>query len=974
MSENESIWKRLTRLFRSGPVVRHKVSAGEKMNEPQGTARAYKRELSSLYVNSLASYGQYERLARYCLDGDTLVYTTKGPKKIKELASSNESFYIFSYDKEKNAVVPALAEKAFFTKNAETVKIVFDEKYELICTADHPIMLRDGSYCEAGKLVPGTSCMPFSVKNFYDGSYNHINTKNQGWKSEHVLVAETFQKRVLASNEVVYHVDLNPKNNDPDNLRFMTRSEHSSYHAMLNNSERRWTPEARVKMSEFMKEFNKTLWTEEKRKTASEKQKENFKSQERRTKLSNSIKKTWKENREVYDKTVEAFQQHWKGKKRDEKFKEARRRENNSVFRKDLTVAAIEYAAVKTDFINKKVCEELNCQNKILLRRIREAGFSSWKSFTEDLKKKKEAGLFNHKVTSVNVFEKRDVYDLTTNDYHNFAICASHDGLTNTTKGLVFVHNCDYSEMEMTPEIASALNIYADEATCKNEQNETIKITSSNAAIKQILEELFHDVLDIEFNLWSWTRNLCKYGDFCLFVDASQENGILNLLPIPINEIEREEGYDKNDPFAVRFRWLTQGNMILQNWQIIHMRLLGNDTFLPYGQSMIEPARRIWRQLILIEDAMLVYRIVRSPERRMFKIPVGNIPAEEVDRYMEEIQTKLKRNTIVDSQTGRVDLRYNPLSVDEDYFLPYRGTEGPTIETLPGGAFTGDIEDVQYIQNKMFSALHVPKAYLGYEQDIGSKATLAQQDVRFAKTIERIQKIIVAELNKIAIIHLALLGYTGEQLVNFKIEMASPSTIAEQQKLELWRMRFEIAGMAQEGVFDRGTIYEEIFQRNDKQIAKIVEGKRLDALEDIALEKIKTQATEQEMPPEGGETQLPGAEELPKTLGGEPEETTPENIQREINNPGSKGNDAIIATDKGKDLFSTGENQHSLVFGTEKQTASDPFDKRAAKRLVSKPFSETIEENWIKRSLAACENLDEQLKDIKILYDRKKKQ
>ena len=165
----------------------------------------------------------------------------------------------------------------------------------------------------------------------------------------------------------------------------------------------------------------------------------------------------------------------------------------------------------------------------------------------------------------------------------------------------------DYSEMEFTPEIASALDIYADETTAYNENSEILNIESSNEEIKQILETLFFEILNIEFNVWSWTRNLCKYGDFVLFVDASDSNGILNLLPIPINEIEREEGYDKADPFAVRFRWLTQGNMILENWQIVHFRLLGNDNFLPYGSSVIEPARRIWRQLILIEDAMLVY-------------------------------------------------------------------------------------------------------------------------------------------------------------------------------------------------------------------------------------------------------------------------------------------------------------------------------------------------------------------------------
>lgn len=422
----------------------------------------------------------------------------------------------------------------------------------------------------------------------------------------------------------------------------------------------------------------------------------------------------------------------------------------------------------------------------------------------------------------------------------------------------------DYSEMEFTPEIASALDIYADEVTAKNEHGEVLKIITKDDEIKQVLETLFYDVLNIEFNIWSWTRNLVKYGDFILFVDANEGNGILNMLPIPINEIEREEGYDKKDPFAVRFRWLTQGNMILENWQVVHIRLLGNDNFLPYGSSMIEPARRIWRQLILIEDAMLVYRIVRSPERRVFKVDVGNIPPDQVPMYIDQVKGAMKRQQITDPSTGRVDLRYNPLSVDEDYFIPVRGDKSSDISTLAGGQFTGDIDDVQYIQNKMFGALKIPKAYLSYEAELGSKATLSQQDVRFSRTIDRVQKIMVSELNKIAIIHLFLLGYKGEDLVNFELKLANSSIIAEQQYLENWRTKLEIAGSAQEGVFDREFIWKNIFKLSDEEIDRIREGKKFDKIEDLYLEQVSLPGSP------GGEGDLGGEEELPDDLGGGP--------------------------------------------------------------------------------------------------------
>ncbi|MHB8407938.1 MAG: portal protein [Acidiferrobacterales bacterium] len=523
----------------------------------------------------------------------------------------------------------------------------------------------------------------------------------------------------------------------------------------------------------------------------------------------------------------------------------------------------------------------------------------------------------------------------------------------------------DYSEMEFTPEIASALDIYADETTSYNEQGQILAISSDDEELKSILETLFFDILNIEYNIWSWTRNLCKYGDFILFVDAAENNGILNLLPIPINEIEREEGYDKEDPFAVRFRWLTQGNMVLENWQIVHVRLLGNDNFLPYGSSIIEPARRIWRQLILIEDAMLVYRLVRSPERRVFKIDVGNIPPDQVDSFMEQVKTTLRRTQVIDPSTGRVDLRYNPLSVDEDYFLPVRGDRSSTIETLAGGQFTGDIDDVQYIQNKLFAALKIPKAYLGYEGELGSKATLAQQDVRFARTIERIQRIIVAELNKIAIIHLFLLGYSGTDLVNFELKLAGSSVIFEQQKLELWRTRFEVAATAQEGILDRDTIYERLFNFSEKEIEKVKEGKKADKLEDLTLDAMQAPAAEGEGEAGGeggGAAPVPGEEELPNTLGGpegggenppagggeatgdEAQLPAPEGVDHgqviEKKNKGSEGNQAEISVSKGKDLFSTGEDQSKLAFGTEKQTASDPYDLRSISRLIKRPFGE----------------------------------
>ena len=375
-----------------------------------------------------------------------------------------------------------------------------------------------------------------------------------------------------------------------------------------------------------------------------------------------------------------------------------------------------------------------------------------------------------------------------------------------------------------------------------DEKGDVLHIYSENKQIQDILHNLFYDVLNVEFNLVMWVRNLCKYGDFFLFNDISPEYGVINVFPIAISEIEREEGFDPNDPAAVRFRWLTQGNTVLENWQVTHFRLLGNDAFLPYGTSVLESARRIWRQLILIEDAMLVYRVIRSPERRVFYIDVGNVPPDEVPSYLEAAQTSLKRSQVIDKNTGQVDLRYNPMSVDEDYFLPVRGGEsGTKIETLAGGQNTAAIEDVEYIQKKLFAALKIPRAYLGYDEEIGSKATLAQEDIRFSRNIQRIQKTVISELNKLAMIHLYCHGYEGEDLIDFDLKLSNPSSVAQQQKLELIRARFEIAGTAPEGLVDRYWIRKNVLGLTNEEIDRIEEGKEEDKVRDTELEQVATE-------------------------------------------------------------------------------------------------------------------------------------
>jgi len=378
----------------------------------------------------------------------------------------------------------------------------------------------------------------------------------------------------------------------------------------------------------------------------------------------------------------------------------------------------------------------------------------------------------------------------------------------------------DFDQMEYTPEIASALDIYADEMTTHSSLQPMLNVKCSNEEIKAVLYSLYHNIMNVEHNLFGWCRTMCKYGDFFLYLDIEENKGIIKTIGLPSHEVERIEGEDKENPNYIQFQW-NSGGLTLENWQLAHFRILGNDKYVPYGSSVLEASRRIWRQLTLLEDAMMAYRIVRSPERRVFYIDVGSIAPAEVEQYMQKVITQMKRGSIVDEQTGRVDLRYNPLGVEEDFYIPVRGDTSSKIETLPGGSFTGDIDDVEYLRDKLFSALKIPASYIsrgaGAEED---KTTLAQKDIRFARTIQRLQRAVVSELEKIGIIHLYTMGFKGDDLLSFKLSLNNPSKIAELQELEHWNTKFDVAAAATEGFFSRRWVAEHLFNMSNEEFLR----------------------------------------------------------------------------------------------------------------------------------------------------------
>jgi len=379
----------------------------------------------------------------------------------------------------------------------------------------------------------------------------------------------------------------------------------------------------------------------------------------------------------------------------------------------------------------------------------------------------------------------------------------------------------DFVQMEFTPELASALDIYADEMTTFNVYNKMLTVQSANEEIKGILEVLFEQVLNVNFNIFGWSRTMCKYGDYYLYLDIDEKLGIKQVIGLPPKEVERLEGEDEHNPNYVQFQWNSAG-LTFENWQVAHFRILGNDKFAPYGTSVLDPVRRIWRQLTLIEDAMMAYRIVRSPDRKVFYVDVGNIPPQDIEQFMQRFITSMKRNQVVDADTGHVDLRYNPMSVEEDYYVPVRGgVQGTKIESIQGGKNATDIDDVKYLRDKMFSGLKIPQSYLTYgEGGEEDKGTLAQKDIRFARTIDRLQRCVLAEFEKIAMIHLYVLGFRGDDLLSFKLKLNNPSKISEMQELEHWKSKFDALSSLPEGYFSKRWVAKNIFEISDDEFLR----------------------------------------------------------------------------------------------------------------------------------------------------------
>lgn len=413
----------------------------------------------------------------------------------------------------------------------------------------------------------------------------------------------------------------------------------------------------------------------------------------------------------------------------------------------------------------------------------------------------------------------------------------------------------DYEAMDSDAIVSAVLDIVCGDATGKSETGEMLSIKSSNENIQKILYNLFYEVLNIKFNLPMWIRSLCKYGDFYLKLKIAEKFGVYSVNPLSVYDIIREEGKDPENPAYVCFRVdptaLAGGSAGMydkekyENYEIAHFRLLWDPNYLPYGRSFLEPARKLFKQLTLLEDAVLLHRIARSSDKRIFYVNVGNLPPNEVDNAMRKIMDSMRRTPYVDPDTGDYNLKFNMQNIMEDYFIPVRaGDQSTKIETLPGLNYAG-MDDVQYMRDKMLAALKVPKDRLNFTEDINGKSTLAGIGINFSRTIETIQDLVLSELEKIAIIHLFVQGYEEADMVNFDLALTIPSVIYKQEKIALLKESMDLIKQAMEGrTVSTDWLYSNILGLSEDQIIQERELLVEDAKFAFRLEQITTEGND----------------------------------------------------------------------------------------------------------------------------------
>lgn len=403
----------------------------------------------------------------------------------------------------------------------------------------------------------------------------------------------------------------------------------------------------------------------------------------------------------------------------------------------------------------------------------------------------------------------------------------------------------EYEDMDGYPEISSAFDIYSDDCTQENIDGTPWKIVTDDEMVKKEVSKMF-DQVNMTRYLWDISRNVVKYGDMFIetIIDLNnakrgiQRIKILN--PAFIFRLEDEFGYLKEfiQEVPKKNDWSSYGSigprlddthMInLDPGQIVHFRLHTSDpTHYPYGKSIAAAARVTYKSLKMMEDAMLIYRLVRAPERRIFYIDTGSLPASKSEMHIKKQMDKFKKRKSYNSQTGNIEENFNALAADEDFYIAVNGkSSGTKIDTLKGAENLGEVDDVKYFRDKLLAALKIPKDYIVEKDNAPErKANLSQLDVKFARVITRIQKSIEIGLETLAKRHLILRGFPTVLIDELKIKLPAPSDMAIKRQLETDEQKTRIV-QAVKGlnIFPMKKIYKDYYQLADNEIEDIENG------------------------------------------------------------------------------------------------------------------------------------------------------
>ena len=762
-------------------------------------------------------------IADECLGADTVIPLLDGTKRtIKDLYESNEKdIWLYGLDDNTMSFKPVKADKVAYNGKKKVYKITFDDGTEIKATANHIWITPEGKQMTTEEMSKGVSvlALPTKLSKGKMSGYEQIWNKC-AFEYTHRVVGNTIsflkQQKDLISDEkakVLHHSSFDKHNNDPNKLQWMDWHQHAKVHQEykpIGDKNGRYVKDS-LRLSEDLVNYIIDRVKESPHK-----------------KILSEIRKDLNIILFEWRKIIRFLFNKYNCSHTKTLINKIISQNDNVI--KEFRIYCKDHYNIDKRFLLNDFCDKINIKKSYLRRTILANGYKTLEEFAHSN---------NHRVISIEEFGYEDVYDIVNaGDNHIFAI-ECEDG------SKMYTHNC----------------------TLKNEAGEVLQIRSSDENIQKLLYNLFYSVLNIEFTLWSWIRNMCKYGDFYLKLEIAEKYGVYNVIPFSAYNIIRQEGYNIENPNEVRFKYdplgalgTTSGfssaynnedpGVYFDNFEMAHFRLTGDVNYLPYGRSYLEPGRKLFKQYTLIEDAMLIHRITRAPERRTFYVNVGAIPPNEVENYMQRMINKMKKTPLIDPATGQYNLKYNQQNLLEDFFIPVRGNDNTTrIDTAKGLEYNA-IDDVTYFREKLFAALKIPKAFMGYEKDLTGKATLAAEDIRFARTVERIQRIILSELTKVALIHLYAHGYTNESAANFTLSLTNPSIILEQERIALFKEKVELAKSAMEGnLLPKDYIYDKIFQFSEDQYAEledlIVEDKkkgfRLKQIEEEGNDPAETQ-------------------------------------------------------------------------------------------------------------------------------------